>query len=319
MRIFLGFIVIVLLFPYYLHSDENRHGWHLPHTPLYLSGYISTKYDPKEDEEPTFDDLALLLYANGERYHFLGEVELSDLSVIHPHLNHTNLYIERLRAGYDLDAFNQLTIGKFNSEIGFWNLARISILTDTTTAPYILEHIFPELTTGILYTHSFEDELQSLSLTIQHNKALDNRYNNLKINRHYAAGYTYSGDSVSWKFNGGYYRMQSGQRSWYTGIGCRMEYPEWTIQSELFRKQSEHTVATIPYDGYIQITKHLSSHHDLVLREERYKDRSQPVEEGISLVGLTYRPSSSTLCKGEYLWHTRLPKNRFVFSFSVLF
>ncbi len=299
-------------------DDSDGYGWFVPDTPVCLSGYLSAGYDSKEQTDPGFDDIALLLYANRGRYHLLSEAEISDLSVRKPDLGTAPLLLERLQLAYDLDSDDTITIGKFNSDIGFWNLARISILTDTTTAPHILKHIFPELTTGLLYRHRFDDADRALSLTLQHNEAIDNRYNNMRIDRHYAIGYSAYTEYLTWRLNAGQYRKKDHTHAWYAGVGMRIEKEMWRIDSELFHKHSRKGDDT-PYDGYLQLVTHITDRVDSVLRGEYYRDDSADVTEGIMLIGLTYRPSGSFTLKAEYLHHTRLPQNRFVFSLSVLF
>ncbi len=318
MRIFT--LILFILFPSsILHSDESlNYGWNIPQTPLYVGGYFSTSYDPREINDLVFDDIALLFYANKEKYHLLGEVELSDIPLKHLDRKNLRLFIERFQLAYDMNENTTITLGKFYSKIGFWNISPINTLTDTTTSPYILESTFPELSSGLLYNYSFDYGDQMLSLTIQHNPDLDTSYNNIHINRHYALAYTYLSDSYTLRANCGYFRQINHQKSFYEGLSIQYENDFWTIQSELFSKQStKHQ--NIPYNTYLQITRHLYNKHDIVFREELYKDNATNIQENISLIGYTYRPHPFIAFKSEYVKYSNLPKSRFIFSFSMVF
>jgi len=300
-------------------DDTMTHGWKTPHTPLYIGGYISAVYDNKEvDDDILFDDIALLFYANVEKYHFLGEIEAADIPLRGGKNSDIRIYIERLQLNYDFNDNTTVTFGKFNSDIGFWNLAPINTLTDTTTSPYLMENTFPELTTGLMVTKSFWDEEQVFSVTVQNNPDLDRNYNNMKTDKHYAFGYTYADYATTWRINGGYFHEKHKGNAYYGGISYRNESTRWTIQSELFHKtQNNHR--TIPYNFYLQLTRHLTDRHDLVFRQEFYKDYSIATKEAVSLVGFTYRPHPSLTFKTEYIRHSVLPLNRIVFSCSMVF
>jgi hypothetical protein len=314
------FLTLFFLFiPSLCNSNEDQnYGYKIPYTPLYIGGYLSAEYDKEKHDTLFFDDIALLFYANIGKYHLLGEVEAADIPLDGSKNSDIRLYIERIEISYHIDEYSTLAFGKFNSDIGFWNLAPINTLTDTTTPPYLMQDTFPELTTGLLYTHSFSDEEQILSFIFQHNSDIDKQYNNMEVDKHYGIGYTYYGQICTWRMNGGYYHNKRDNNSFYGGISYQKESTYWTLQGELFTKQSAKN-HDVPYNIYAQFTNHIANQHDLIFRQEFYKDNFLHIKEGISLIGYTYRPRPFIAIKGEYVKHSSLPKNRLVFSFSVVF
>ncbi len=299
-------------------SDTADYGYRIPNTPLYIGGYISMEYDKKEFDDIVFDDIALLFYGNSEKYHLLGEVEASDIALRGGKNSDIRFYIERLQITHDIDDYSSIRVGKFNSDIGFWNLAPINTLTDTSTSPYLMKTTFPELTTGILYSRSFGEEAQLLSITIQHNSDLDKRYNNMRINRHYALGWSYFGETYTWRLNGGYFHNQEQSDAFYAGVSYQKESEQWIIQSELFTKHTTNE-KDVPYNLYLQLTRHIQFKHDFIFRQEFYKDDAIRTKEAISVIGYTYRPRPSVTLKSEYVRHSLLDKNRMVFSCSMVF
>ncbi len=318
MRVFTFVLFMILSFSVLRSEDSLNYGLNIPKTPLYVGGYFSTSYDPKEYDDLIFDDIALLFYANIGKYNLLGEVELSDIQLQHIHKKNLRLFIERLQLSYDLNENSTFTLGKFYSDIGFWNISPINTLTDTTTSPYLLKTTFPELTSGLMYQYSFDYDDQLLSFTLQQSSDLDTAYNNMHINQHYAISYTYISSVYTIKLNGGFFHQINHKKSFYEGISIQYEDDLWKVQSELFAKQSKHN-QNIPYNTYLQITRHLYDKHDIIFRQELYKDNSINTQENIFLLGYTYRPHPFIAFKSEYVKHTTLPKSRFVFSFSMVF
>ncbi len=311
------FIITVLLFTS-IFADTFRYGIPVPKTPLYAGAYIGVVYNPYEYRNFIIDDLALLLYGDYNRYHILGEIEASDIPLTNVKKSDFRIYIERLQLSWDKDEFSSITIGKFNSNAGFWNLTKLNTLTDTTSSPDLTETMFPELTTGLLYNGTLYDETVTFSLTLQHNPNLDTQYNNLQVDRHYAITLDYLGYTYDSKFTIGYFRENNTTESFYAGIAYRQETDYWTLQGELFTKQSVDK-PDIPYNGYFQVTRHFGLHHDLIFRQEFYKNNLTRIKEGISLVGYTYRPKTSVALKTEYVRHSVLPVHHIIISASVIF
>ncbi len=304
------------LLSFILKADDTLiPGYNIPQTPLYVGGYISANYDGKREDKLLFDDIALLFYGNYEKFDLLGEIEISDVPLKKKALR---IHTERFRIAYYLYDDTTLYLGKFNSNTGFWNQIPINILEDTTTYPHIMENIFPKLTTGISIYQSFEEGEREISLTIQHNNDLDKHYNNIIVDRHYSLGYKDTMDEFVWRLSGGYYKSVDNRDYFYAGAGIRKEFLNYTLLSELFTKRGEKK-RDIPYDGYLQLTWHMFYMHDLVFRSEFYNDESMKIKENISLLGYTFRPMPSFSIKTEYIRHSKLSKNRFVFSISAMF
>lgn len=298
-------------------DDTSAYGWKIANTPLYIGGYISVNYDDdgSEEEKLIFDDIALLLYGDFGKLDLLGELEISDIPFKRQDFK---IHCERLRLAYYLHDDTVIHVGKFNSNIGFWNQIPINVLEDTTTYPHLLENVFPKLTTGMAIYQSFDEGDKELSLTMQKNQDLDDSYNNIIVDRHFGVSYKDSEESFSWRLSGGYFRTVERRDYYYLGLGYQKELLAWMFTGEVFTKQGE-VDDSIPYDGYMQATWHLYYHHDVIFRTEFYKDDNVHLKENISLLGYTYRPVPSIAIKGEYVNHTELPKSRFVASFSWIF
>ena len=310
--------LILGLFLSALQADISMsHGWKIPQTPLYVGGYLSAQYDAQEKHQASFDDVALLFYGDFDMFHLLGEVEASDIALDSLDIDAKDLHIERLQLEYEVSDNAFIRVGKFNSDVGFWNQTPVDALDDTSTSPDILRRVFPKLTTGVLYHHDMFQDDASFSLTLQHNQNIDKDYNNIVVDRHYALAYQRYEGLFSWRGNVGYFKEDGIGDAYYMGVGAQMLGDEWTVLGEVFRKNQEHH--DIPYDAYLQATWHVLYGQDIVFRTQQYKDVSLAVSENISLLGYTYRPWASLALKGAYIRHSSLDKSRFVFSLSVIF
>ncbi|MBU1668923.1 hypothetical protein KKC13_10940 [bacterium] len=310
---------IVCFFVSLLLADEPvTYGWNIPNTPVLVGGYIDVMYD--ENKEDTFfvDDIALLFSANQNHFDMLGEVEISHLSLEGKRSNATTeINLERLQIGYAFSDEDHITLGRFNSDIGYWNQAPINILQDTTTEPHMIKHVFPKATTGFMYQNYFNDE-DSFSVTVQHNNDFGQADHSVVVDRHISLGYHQVHNEFSWRMAGGFYRESTGIEAHYFGLGGEYDKDEFSVQAELFTQKSEEGYNK-PYSAYVQSVWHFACKQDMVLRLERYNDEALGVNEGISLLGYVYRPWANMALKGEYVHHTELPLNRFVYSFSVMF
>lgn len=298
-------------------NDTSMYGWNVPETPLYLGGYIETLYDETEDEDFMIDDIALLMSASGESFDFLGEIEVSNLT-LNQETNRktTKINLERLQLNYALGE-NELTVGRFNSEIGYWNQTPINILQETTTYPHIIEHLFPKATTGLMYRGNFENQ-SSYRIMLQHNNDIGQRDESIVSDRHYALSYYQDYDNFSWSLASGLYKDTHNFYANYAGIGFEHESESFMLQGELFTQQSRGKKSK-PYSAYLQPVWFYDDQQSLVLRLERYKDEELQANEGIVLIGYAYRPWSNIVLKAEYIHHTKQPIDRFVYSFSVMF
>ncbi len=309
-------------------NENGSYGWDVPNTSLNIGGYLDITYDEKRDDAFLFNDIALLFSATENRFDLLGEIELSHISLEGKSNSSSDVDVnlERLQLTYTLSDRESIQLGRFNSDIGFWNQSPIMILQDTGTSPHLINHLFPKATTGVLYRHNIGDE-DSFSLTLQHTKDIAHQEKDttlysqeqLIIDRH--LGFSYFGikENLSWRFSAGSYREITNRKALYMGFGMEYEEEEFSVEAEFFTQNSNRKSEEKPYSIYLQSTWHFKSSQDAIVRFERYKDNSISTEEEIYLLGYAYRPTSNIALKSEYIYHSKLPLNRFVYSFSVLF
>jgi len=309
---------IFVVFP--LSANEmGSYGYDVPNTPINIGGYLDMTYDNQRENKFLFNDIALLFSSSHERFDFLSEIELSHISLDGKSNNSSDvdIHIERLQLNYALSDLQTLQMGRFNSDIGYWNQAPILIVQDTTTTPHMVGNFFPKATTGLLYGYKLDEE-NSFSFTFQDNPDLSHQDNVVNVEKH--KGFTYRGtrNALSWSFSLGEYKEDNNREANYAGVGALYDGDTFTTQAELFIQHTK-TSEEKPYSGYLQSTWHLKENHDAVIRFERYDDHSINEEEEIYLLGYVYRPNRNIAIKGEYVYHSKLPLNRFVYSFSVLF
>ncbi|CAA6815771.1 MAG: Unknown protein [uncultured Sulfurovum sp.] len=311
--------IVLLCFSLTYGIEHVDYGWNVPNTPIYIGGYIDAVYDETQEDSFLFDDIALLVSANGEHFDFLGEAEISHLSLDGKSNNSADLRVnlERFQLSYALNDENQFTVGRFNSDIGYWNQTPVNILQDSITDPHIIRHVFPKATTGLMYKNSSESD-SSYSVTVQHNKDIGQKDESIVADRHLALSYKREYDDFSWRVGGGFYREIDGLESRYMGAGIDYQLDNFSLLAELFTHKSEKG-NNKPYSAYIQPVWYYSERQNFVLRLERYNDELLGANEGIALLGYTYRPLSNMALKAEYVYHTQEPLDRFVYSFSVMF
>jgi len=315
------FILNVLLYA----EEENSYGWNVPHTTLNIGGYLDMSYDAKREDAFLFNDIAVLFFAHKDKFSLIGEVELSNISLEGKsnRSSDVDLILERLELIYAIDDKQKIKIGRFHSDIGFWNQAPIAILQDTTTKPHMVKHMYPQATSGMLYSYQYNNE-QAYSLTLQNNMDIgeeDNLLSNdaIIVNKHFAFAYNYNHNLFSWSLSSGMYREYDlNKRSYYAGIGFQYESNNYEIQAELFTQQS-NDIKDRPYSGYLQTLFHLQDKQDIVMRFESYKDNVISIKEENYLLGYVYRPWNNIVFKAEYIYHSKLPLSRVVSSISVLF
>ena len=266
------FITALFLFSF-LKADEEYQlgqGYQLGSTPLYLGGYFSARYDINHgDSEFDLDDVAVLVYGSFEKFDFLGEIEASDVTFEKEgksdyDLSNQDLHLERLYITWALNDNTELYLGKFNSDIGFWNQTPINILHDTTTPPHIMSTLFPKLTSGIGYIYQINENL-TISLSMQQNEDLDEEYNNLFVKEHYSISLKDTKESYTWGVGGGYFKERNKHTSTYATIGIQKEFVKLTLLGELYHRQTEDA-PSVPYDLYLQGTWHIKDKHDLIIR-----------------------------------------------------
>jgi hypothetical protein len=298
-------------------SEPMQYGLQVPNTNINIGGYIDAVYDDKSEKRFVFDDIALLISAYHNRFSFLSEIEISKLS-LDSKSNGTSdirVNIERLQVSYALWDNESITLGRFNSDIGYWNQAPVNILQATTTKPHIFESIFPKNTTGLMYKNNF-NESDYYSFTFQNNKDIGQVDDSIVVAQHYAMSYYDEIDNFSWRFAMGYYKeKKTKNEAYYVGLGAKYISDSVTVQAELYTQKYENTHQS--YNAYVQSVWHLRSKQDVVLRIEKYNE--QGLDDNVAVLGYVYRPTQNTSAKVEYLHHTHGLNNRFVTSFSVLF
>ena len=312
-------LTLPLIFSSLLANNMGEYGWDIPNSSVNIGGYSDMTYDSKREKKFLFDDIALLFSSEHERFDILGEVELSHISLEGKSNNSRDidLNLERLQLNYTLNDNYSFQIGRFKSDIGYWNQAPILILQNTTTKPHIVGNFFPEATTGVLYRYNLNDE-NSLSFTFQDNPDISHQDGVINVNRHKGFAYYGAKSDLSWCFSLGEFREENGIEDKYIGVGAEYEVDEFEIKAEYFVQDSELSKEK-PYSAYVQPTWHFRKNHDAVVRFESYRDTVLDVKEEIYLLGYLYRPTSNMALKGEYIYHTKSPLNHFVYSFSVLF
>ncbi len=302
-------------------NEPSSYGYNVPDTSINIGGYIDGVYDTKASEKFLFDDIALLTSAKKNRFTFISEVEISKLSLDGTSKgkfkgkSKLDIYLERFQLSYALSDTESLTLGRFNSDIGYWNEAPVNILQATTTKPHIFTSIFPAHTTGVMYENNLNDE-DAFSVTLQYNKDVGKEHSGLRVDRHFSMAYHKDYDEFSLRGTSGFYRENRlKEEAYYFGMGSQYESDEFTLQAEYYLQK--YAKIHPSYNMYTQGVWHFMEKHNAVFRLEWYDE--QGLDNSLSLIGYVYRPTSNMALKGEYIHYSNHALNRFVYSFSVLF
>ena len=316
-----------------MHSDEEYklgEGIQVGSLPFYIGGYFSLDYIKKEGETKySVDDVAILGYGNYNKFSYMIELEYKELYSYTDRDSQTytdkdsHLYTERLYVDYNYDENFMFRTGKYNSDIGFWNLLPINVLRETTSSPQSTYIIFPKFTTGLDSSYSsYEDGGLKINATLQHNKGIDeDDYNNYEVDKHYGAGLSYELDEYTFKINGGYFHTDYNndkENLYYMLVSAKYEADKYQILTELGSQKSKEEYTT-KYAGYIQGAYRFTQKHIGVLRAESYDNKKLNASEEIFVVGYTYRPLYPIALKSEYQFHSKEDDNKLLFSLSVLF
>jgi len=328
LRIFL----ILFLLSSLLYSDKEYklgEGVQVGTLPLYLGGYISLNFLQREQQtEYRVDDLAIMGYGNYNKFSYMLELEFKELYVYKDHHGvtstekDTHLYTERVYVDYNLDENYLFRAGKYNSNIGFWNLLPINVLRETTSSPKSTYILFPKFTTGIdsSYTSYINGELK-LNATLQCNEGIDESYNNYNTDRHYGVGASYEIDEYTIKINGGYFHTEDDipeKNLYYMLLSAKYESDKYQILTEIGSQKTKNEYTT-KYAGYIQGAYRFTSQHIAVLRAESYENKKYDDSDKLVVVGYTYRPLYPIAIKSEYQFHSKDDENQLLLSLSVLF
>ena len=326
-------LLIILLLLSHLESNDNYQlgeGLQLGDSPIYLGGYFSLDYT-NEDELNRYriDDVALMAYANYDKFSFMSEFEYKELYVktyengVEDTGHNEKLHIERLYFDFHFNDNYVLRIGKYNSPIGFWNLLPINVLRATSSNPISSEILFPKFTTGLdsSYT-SYDDGEVKINLIIQQNESFDADYNNYKVDKHYGLGVSYALKNYTLKLNGGFFHridtLTSEDELYYILASIKYESDSYEFLGEVGTQRSKDN-STNNYAGYVQGLYRFSQKHIGVLRLESYKESKSSRDENFAVFGYTYRPLYPVALKAEYQIHSHDQLNKALFSLSVLF
>jgi hypothetical protein len=327
-KIFL--IVLLTLFLQAQDKYELGNGVQVGSLPFYLGGYISLDYRNMGNENRyRADDIALLGYGSYGKFSYLAEFEFAGFYVRTNKAGEntvqkdTRIHPERLYVDYNLNENYIFSLGRINSDIGFWNLLPINVLRQTSSSPIAPSILFPKYTTGITasYTNFSNAEIKT-NVIIQNNNDLDDDINNYKVGKHYGAGITYAKDDYTIKFNSGYFHIENNilpeNGLYYFLFSYKYDTEKYQFLGEIGSQESNNG-STIPYAGYIQGLYRFTQKHIGVLRVESYDDRQLQKSDDIGILGYTYRPSYPVAIKSEYQFHSLHQENLFLFSISVLF
>jgi hypothetical protein len=318
---------ITLFFSLLCQADDGYRigeGWQPTPLPIYLGGYLSIWSNLQENRQTIeVDELALMLYGEFDRWGFMSELEMDEpytksFGQVSEETIHSHLHIERLNITYYMSDYSEIMVGKFFSEVGFWNPSAINVLRDTTSDPHFIEMIFPEMTTGVLY--KVFGEQYTFYMTLQHNRGIDAVYNNFIVERHYAMALSLEDDLDEWRIGGGWFVEENHNQSRYITLGYRSNQPSWTWMVESAIRKTGH-IDKLLYDIYGQGVWHILPHRDLVVRLEHYQDdqeKSQVSDEQSAILGYTYRPFPYMALKGEVALYAH-QASRWLFSFSMMF
>ncbi len=335
------YLLVPLLFSLHLYAQsdyELGEGLQVDDLPVYIGGYISSQYAHQDKTDRySVDDLAIMSYGSYEKFSYMAEFEFKDLYTEIDDRNSSvvrhdqKLYAERLYIDYEIDDEYSLRVGKYNSPIGFWNLLPINVLRETTSSPVLTTIIYPKFTTGadLSYTSFNKGELK-IDLILQNNNALDDNYNNYKVDKHYGLGISYEKDGYTLKFNGGYFHQSvfsnNNERSGYNYnkdlgyalISGKYEAEQFELLAEAATQRSNNNDSAA-YASYLQGTYHFTGCHSTVLRVESFQDPTNHTSDSFAVVGYTFRPLYPIALKVEYQFHSLAGQDQFLASFSVMF
>ncbi|NPA81351.1 MAG: hypothetical protein GXO31_01955, partial [Epsilonproteobacteria bacterium] len=230
---------------------------------------------------------------------------------------HKKIHIERLYITYYFENDDMLNIGKFNSEIGFWNTIPINILRPTTSSPHLVTNMFPKFTTGLSYKKNINGTyLQDLIFTFQNNEDIGKSYNNFPLKKHYSLGFDFENSYFQLRCGGGYFKYEKDNKNKYYFAAIKQEGIKFDWQAEWALRINDENIYL--HDFYLQNIWHTLQKFDTVFRVEKYKDDILYFKEWNFTVGGIYKPLPNIVIKGEYERHT-VTNNRFAFSFSMMF
>lgn len=320
-------IIAFILTCTFLHAEDYTFGdgLQIGDSPVIVGGYSSLTYEQnKHSHRVDIDHTALLVYGEYDHFDFLSEFEIAHLykkvSGDHPdESSSSTIHTERFFGDYYINDDERIRLGKFHSDIGFWNQMPINVLRDTTASPHLVRDFFPMLTTGINYEITQpSNPINRISLTLQNTHNIDIGYNNLNTDRHYSAACDIVDHDITWRFSGGYFRVEPIQEAMYLLGALKIEKSEgnFILESVLRRDINNEEYS---YDIYAEKVWHVITKHDVIFGAEVEKAPLTQIHDGTVILGYTYRPLGNIAFKGGYEAHQENSLNRWIFSLSVLF
>lgn len=315
---------------------ELGEGYRVGQTPIYVGGYFSvdaSNYTKQKKSHARIDDIAFLSYGSYDKLSYMAEFEFKKFYTKYwmdertYSKKNTKLYAERLYLDY---AFNEnilLRGGKYNSNVGYWNLTPINVLRDTTSSPQTAQIIFPKYTTGAdLSYHLFTEDELVFNLTLQENNSLDEEYNNFSINKHIGGGFEYIHDDLSMKIDFGYFHNKDQTQKYVDNLYAYGSFlydnDTFKLMGAVARRVDEKFNALVGFSGYLQGVYEVAQKHYPVVRIE-YFDKKEATDgimkESSMTIGYTYRPLYPVAFKVEYQLHSKHKENKFLTSFAVMF
>jgi len=331
-------VLFLMLVSVLLFSKEYKlgEGYQLGKTPLYVGGYFSldyANYSKGDLQQASLNDMALLSYGSYSKFAYMAEMEFKNYYVKtydngkKTTTKDTKLYAERLYVDYNINENFLTRVGKYNSNVGYWNLTPINVLRDTTSSPATARIIFPKYTTGAdLSYHFFNASELALNITLQNNNSLDEEYNNFYIKKHFGMGLEYRYDNFSVKINGGYFHKKDHTQAY---VDNYYGYLSFLYNNDTLKlmgglgHRDDNKKDAVKLSTYLQATYEIASHHYPVIRLEHYNAQIN-VENNVTkdssvIFGYTYRPIYPVALKVEYQVHSNKILDRFLASFSVMF
>ncbi len=306
-------------------------GVQLGESPVFLGGYFSMDYwhNLKGTSELALDDAAVMLYGSRGAWSAMAELEFNDAyrkrwGFEEETVTDLTLHVERTYIRYEPDEHYRVTLGKFNTPYGFWNLMPINVLRDTTSDPKVVERIVPRFTTGADFDIT-QCQAGRFTLMAQVTRDLDYivgnalPYNNFDVDHHFALAYRYAFGSWTLRGNGGYYHNNAEDEQWLYGYGgARYDGEAWRLLAEAGYKVSQNGERST-FGAYMQATRRMFERHFAVLRLETVTEYVENSQDHVAVFGYTYRPVFPVALKAEYQWHSRENSDKLMVSLSMLF
>lgn len=325
-------VVLILLLPgaYAEESYRLGNGIQLGKTPLYLGGYFSLDYwhNLKGTSELELDEASVMLYGNHGAWGMMAEVEFTDAyrrrfgfnaettSDLTPHTERVFIY-------YEPAEYYRVSVGKFNTPVGYWNKMPINVLRDTTSSPRIVEVIFPRYTTGLNMKYTGENS--GANLLIQATPDLDSAfsakdiYNNFDIEKQFGLGVQFHQERWSFGMNAGGYEERIEEEKWgYLYASAQYRSEQTHVMAETGYRRNEKNMRS-NYGGYLQGTQLIYAQQFVVMRLEYTTEYIQNSEDSSAVIGYVYRPLFPVAVKGEYQFHSHENEDILIVSFSMLF